>query len=153
MATESPLLHDGGQNTLSTASDFRNSSVTGSTLAGPNGSGQFLAVQVSTARTISLMSTGGSSGLGIYGICQNKPGPGVAVDVGFLGISKCVAGAAITGGQALMASATLGGTLVPYSTAVLSAWPCGVALETAAAGQVFTANITGILNNFLKSTA
>jgi hypothetical protein len=155
MATESPLLHDGGQNLLSTAADFRNSTLTGTTLAGPNGSGQFLAVINSTTvdRTCILTSTVGSSGLGIYGICQNKPRGGEAIDVGFLGVSKCVAGLAIVRGQTLMASATAAGTLVPYSTAVLAAWPCGVALESAALGQVFTANINGIFSQFAKSTA
>ena len=56
MATESPMIHDGSQNTLSTANDFRNSTYTGSTLAGPSGSGQFLAVVQSTTadRTLQL---------------------------------------------------------------------------------------------------
>lgn len=155
MATESPLLHDGGQNTLSTASDFRNSTNTGSTLAGPSGSGQFLAVVMSTVvdRTCLLPSTAGSTGLGIYGICQNKPRGGEAIDVGFLGISKCVAGAAVTRGVNLMASATSAGTLVAFSTAVANAQSCGVALESAATGQVFSANIFGILSNLLRSTA
>jgi len=105
MTTESPLIHDGSQNTLSTASDFRNSTNTGSTLAGPSGSGQFLAVVLSTTvdRTCALPATGGSSGLPIYGICQNKPRPGEAIDVGIFGISKAVAGATIVRGNEVMA--------------------------------------------------
>src|SRR5260221_7262925 len=117
MATESPLIHDGGQNLLSTASDFRNSTVTGSTLAGPSGSGQFLAVVQSTTvdRTLALPATGGSSGVQIYGICQNKPRAGEVIDVGVFGVSKCVAGATIVRGQRVMTSSTLAGTLIPFS--------------------------------------
>jgi hypothetical protein len=158
MATESPLLHDGGQCLLSTASDFRNSALTGTTLAGPSGSGQFLAVILSSTvdRTVTLPSSGVSAaGLGIYGIVQNKPRGGEAADVGFLGVSKCVAGLAITRGVPLMASATAGGTLVPFSTTATGPGgvACGVALESAAIGQVFTANIFGIMSGLLRSTA
>ena len=81
----------------------------------------------------------------IYGICQNKPRPGEAIDAGIFGIMKCVAGATIVRGQNLMASATAGGTLIPFSTtnsgAVLS---IGVALESAVVGQVFTAGINAL---------
>lgn len=142
MATESPLIHDGGQNVLSTAADFRNSAITGTTLAGPNGSGQFLAVVFSTTvdRTINGAST--AAGTRIYGICQNKPRAGEAIDVGILGVSKCVAGAAITRGSEVMTSSTLAGTLITFSTAVGQV-PCGRAIESAVAGQVFSAAIYG----------
>lgn len=156
MATESPLLKDGGQCVLSTGSDFRNSTNTGSTLAGPSGSGQFLAVILSTSvdRTCLLPSSGVSAaGIGIYGICQNKPRPGEVIDVGFLGLSKCVAGLAIVRGQNLMASSTAGGTLVPFSTTTANAVACGVALESAALGAVFTANILAIQSQLQRSTA
>lgn len=145
MATESPLIHDGSQNTLSTANDFRNSTQTGSTLSGPNGSGQYLAVIQSTTtdRTLGLASSTGSTGLPIYGICQNKPRGGDAVDVGIFGVSKYVAGATITRGQNLMLSATAGGTLIPYSTTNTgNPVPIGVALESAVVGQV----ATGVIN-------
>ncbi len=147
MATESPMIHDGSQNTLSTANDFRNSTLTGSTLAGPNGSGQFLAVVQSTTvdRTLQLYSSTGSTGLPIYGICQNKPRAGDAVDVGIFGVMKYVAGATIVRGQQLMASATAGGTLIPYSTANSgNVQSVGVALESAVVGQVATGAINAI---------
>jgi hypothetical protein len=142
MATESPLLHDGGQNTLSTAADFRNSAVTGSTLSGPSGSGQFLAVVMSTTadRTINGPST--VAGTRIYGICQNKPRGGDAIDVGIFGISKAVAGASITRGSEVMTSSTASGTLIAFSTAAGQV-PCGRAIESAVVGQVFSMALYG----------
>lgn len=144
MATESPLIHDGGNLLLSTAADFRNSTNTGSTLAGPNGSGQFLAVVLSTTvdRTVQLPSTATAQFKPI-GICQNKPRPGEVVDVGVLGVSKAVAGLAVVRGSDLALSSTLAGTLVPFSTAV-GAQPCARAYESAAAGQVFTCFVYGV---------
>lgn len=147
MATESPLIHDGAQTVA--GFDGRNSSITGTTLAGPNGSAQFLAVTLSTSssRTVAIPSSGGSTGAAIYGILQNKPSTGIAADVGIFGISKMVSGStAIASGQDLMVSATAGGVLIPYSSTV----GAGVAriarsLETATAvGQVFTGFVYGI---------
>lgn len=142
MATESPLIHDGGNNVLSTAADFRNSAITGTTLSGPNGSGQFLAVVFSTTvdRTINGASTANSAA--IYGICQNKPRAGEAIDVGILGVSKAVAGASITRGSKVMPSSTAAGTLIPFTTSVGNI-PCGVAIENAVAGQVFSMALYG----------
>jgi hypothetical protein len=145
-ATESPLIHDGSQSVLSTATDFRNSTLTGTTLNGPNGSGQFLAVTISTGRTITLLtstmpnlSTVNSNTF--YGICQNKPRPGDAVDVGIFGISKCVSGSsAITGGQALQCSSTTSGVLTPFVAG--NGRPVGIAIENAlTVGAVFSALI------------
>src|SRR5437899_9115853 len=56
-ATESPLIHDGSQMVLASTLDARNSTQTGTTLNGPNGSGQFLVVvlsTVNTARTVTI---------------------------------------------------------------------------------------------------
>jgi len=77
-----------------------------------------------------------------YGICQNKPRPGEAIDVGIFGISKAVAGATIVRGNDLQLSSTLAGTLITFSTAV-GATPCARALESAVAGQVFSIAIYG----------
>ena len=52
MATEGPLIHDGSQ--CVAAADY---SPTGSGLAGLNGSGQFLAVYISAARTVTINGT------------------------------------------------------------------------------------------------
>ena len=59
MATESPLIHDGGQCIL--GFDARNSTYSGSTLAGPSGSGQYLAVLMSTV----AVSTPGIEKMGV----------------------------------------------------------------------------------------
>jgi hypothetical protein len=149
MATESPLIHDGGQCTLSTTNDARNSTVSGSTLAGPSGSGQFLAVRFSTSlgRTVQLMSTLdgalGSSVAAFYGILQNKPGPAQAVDVGLFGISKAVAGTTtIVAGSLLQTSSTLAGVLSLFAGG--NGRPVGMALEpVTAAAMVFTAYLFG----------
>lgn len=152
LATEGPLIHDGAQNTLSTAQDARNSTNTGTTLAGPNGSGQFLAVTLSTAgtstgtRTVQIASTlaganFGAAGNQFYGILQNKPRGGEAADVGIFGISKMVAGStAILPGTFLMMSSTNAGAMVPWVTG--SGQKCGYSFENiTAVGQVFTGMI------------
>jgi hypothetical protein len=87
LATESPLLHDGAQTTA--AADLSSS--------------QFYAVKITAARQTNLASAGGEY---IYGIVQNKPTLGQAVDVGFIGVSKAAAGAAFSAGVALMTDTT-----------------------------------------------
>jgi hypothetical protein len=141
MATESFLFHDGAQTTLSTASDARNSTTTGSTLLGPNGSGQFLAMYYSTAARVTNLCTstfGASTALLFAGLLQNKPGPGDAPDIGMFGFSKAVAGlATITPGTPLQTSSTANGVLTPW---VGGNGPAvAVAIEAAATvGAVFT---------------
>jgi hypothetical protein len=146
MATESPLIHDGGNGFLSTASDARNSTITGTTLAGPNGSGQFLAVYLSTGRTYSFCSTTiqNLSSVSIAaGLLQNKPAGGQAADVGIFGLSKAVSGSsAITGGQALQISSTNAGVLVPWVGG--NGRPFAMAYENAlTVGAVFTVFLPG----------
>lgn len=150
MATESPLIHDGSQMTLSTLQDSRNSTITGTTLAGPNGSGQFLAVTCSTlgtSRTVSIASTlagaAGSSGAQFYGILQNKCRGGEAADVGIFGVSKAVAGTTlITPFAPLQMSATAAGTLAPWAAG--AGQKVGFSLESiTGVGQVFTCAIYG----------
>ncbi len=94
MATEGVLLRDGA-NTVA-AANYYNPAVA---LAGPNGSGQYLAVKISAANTVTLATTGGEV---IYGILQNTPELGSPADVAIVGDSKAVAGAAILAGDALM---------------------------------------------------
>jgi len=144
-ATESPLIHDGSQTILASTQDFRNSTLTGTTLAGPNGSGQFLVVTLSTTvdRTVQLPSTTALADFGKgYGICQNKPRPGDAVDVGIFGLSKAVAGTTTwVRGSDLSLSSTLAGTLTVQSSGVMR---FARALETPqAVGQVITVALFG----------
>jgi hypothetical protein len=134
MATEGPLIHDGAQCTA--AANYYNPA---SALDGPNGSGQFLFVYVSAARVVTVQT---SSGGAVYGILQNTPASGQAADVGIMGISKVVAGAAITAGANLMCD-TAGRAIAQTSTNIIAA----VALEAAtAAGQIITVAIIPAMN-------
>lgn len=124
MATESPLLHH------SQCTAAANLSATAG-LDGPNGSGQFLAVKVTAARQVNLASTGGEA---IDGILQNDPASGYVADVGFMGISKAVAGAAFSAGALLMTDTS--GRLI---TATSTNSAVAKAIEAAtAANQVVT---------------
>ena len=129
MATEAPLIHDGAQ-TIAVANYGNTQS-----LAGPSGSGQFLCVALSGSvdRTVVLATAAGQQ---IYGILQNKPGLGQAADVGIFGITKAVAGAAITRGAPLMAAST--GAVIAW-TSTSNKVQIGYALESASAiSQVIT---------------
>src|SRR5512143_3332242 len=112
MANESPLIHDGAQCVL--GFDARNSTFTGTTLAGVNGSGQYLAVRLSTLadRTVLLASTVATM-TPAYGILQNKGSTGQVADVGVFGVSKAICGATanITGGVLLAVTNSTAGTL------------------------------------------
>lgn len=140
MATETPLITDGAQTVA--GADFRRSSITGSTLFGPNGSGQFLAVRLSTAtpRTVNISTASGQSA---YGILQNAPALGDAAAVGVFGVSKCVGGSsAIDPGMDLMVTSS--GALIPYSSAAGVA-KFGKSIEPCTAvGNVFSAFIYGV---------
>jgi len=126
MATEAPLIHDGGNTVAGT--DMSGVSVT---LAGPNSSGQFLAVKITGSRTVGLANAGGEA---IYGILQNNPSLGYVADVGLMGVSKAVAGAAVAAGAELMTD-----TSARLITATSTNHRIGVALEAAtAAGQLIT---------------
>jgi hypothetical protein len=145
MATESPLIHDGGNLTLSTSFDARRSSITGTTLNGPNGSGQFYPVVFSTAndRQVALSSvTTPSTFAPFLGILQNTPGPGQAADVAIFGVCKALAGSTFVRGTLLQLSSTAGGYVVPYLQG--NGPPIGFAYESpTAAGAVFTMFLRG----------
>lgn len=138
MAVEGPRIDLGYL--LSTA-DLRNSTYSGSTRLGPNGSGQFLAVKVSTVGTLCAQLTT-ANGARAIGIVQNKPNAGEALDVTIFGVSKAVAGTTtITAGARLMADSS--GALALYSSAA-DVQAIGVALEApTAVGQIFSACIFG----------
>jgi hypothetical protein len=87
MAGESPNLRYSG---CVAAANYWNP---GTALYGPFGSAQYLAVFISAARTVTLQTTGGGP---MFGILQNSPALGQAADVAIGGISKAVAGAAIS---------------------------------------------------------
>jgi hypothetical protein len=149
MATEGVWLKDGAQCTLSTTTDARNSTITGTTLAGPSGSGQFLLVTLSSARIVTFCSTTfqnlSTANTTIYGVLQNKPAGGQASDIAFAGITKIVSGSSsIVGGSVLMNSSTLAGVAVPWATGT-SGRAFGEAIEaSASAGAVITARLYGV---------
>jgi hypothetical protein len=118
MATEGPLLHDGGQ--CVAAADL--SATTN----------QFLAVyHTTTARNVNIQTT---SGAAIAGILQNTPASGQAADIGFCGISKALVGSAgFAAGDQLMVDGT-GKLVTKTSTNVV----VGVALEAGVTGQIAT---------------
>lgn len=129
MATESPLIRDGAQTVA--AANYGNTQ----SLAGPSGSGQFLAVALSSAvdRTSVLASVQGQQ---IYGILQNKPAAGEAADVGIFGITKAVVGAAgSTRGHTQMVDAT--GAITDWVAGSANA-QIGYALETGASGAIIS---------------
>ncbi len=147
MATESPLIHDGSQNTLSTANDARRSSITGTTLSGPNGSAQFYWLTESTTvdRTVAFASTAPTTTPWYpYGVLQNTPQPGGAADIGIFGITKLIAGTTtIVRGSQISPSSTVSGLTSLWATGQVYL-RAGIALETpSAVGQVFTALIYG----------
>jgi len=96
MATEGPLIHDGSQTTA--AADLSTK--------------QFYAVKITAARAVNVASSGGEA---IYGILQNNPTSGLAADVGILGVSKAIIGAAVSAGDYLMTD-TAGKLITATST-------------------------------------
>jgi hypothetical protein len=124
MATEGPLLHDGSNCTA-----YANMYNPTSALAGPNGSGQFLAVSMQASRIVQLSTTVG--GL-CYGVLQNTPMAGEPADVGFVGASKMVFGASVTMGAEIMCDVS--GRAITW-VAGSGYYKMGLALETVAAAQ------------------
>lgn len=129
MATQGQQLVDGGNSIA--GQDFSNTAG----LKGPSTSGQFLAVKQSTAtdRNVILASTGGEF---IRGILQNKPALGLAADICCLGISKAIAGATITTGQALMTDTS--GRMIP---ATGTNHRVAIALEAGATNAIITVDV------------
>src|SRR6516164_528862 len=118
MTTESPLMKDGAQ--CVAAANLWNP---GTALYGPQGSGQFLLVNISASRTVALNTAAGGV---CYGVLQNAPAAGQAADVAIGGITKVVVGAAVTAGQELQSDTN--GRAITFS----SGRKVGLALESAA---------------------
>ena len=138
MAVDGPGLDDGF---ALAGIDFRDSTFTGTTHLGPNGSLQYSAVRLSTLADHTVLGCTVAGQLA-YGIIQNKPSTGEAADVRFLGISKAIAGAtSVVAGLDLMVDAS--GYLVAYASGATVA-RFGRAITTpAAVGEIFTAAIYG----------
>ena len=138
MATEGPLLHDGGQMTSSVNADKTTAAYYGINSAGlapgaASGSGQGLFVTISGSRTV---APAGSAGAQVYGVLQNAPKTGQAADVGIFGITKVVTGSGgVTAGHTIMTDAN--GCAVNWTSGSSYA-QAGYALETVAANSVAT---------------
>lgn len=118
MSTEAVMLRDGngvaGANFSKTAA-----------LAGPNGSGQFLAVKFSTAADRTYLLCGANQASD--GILQNAPVSGDACDVCFEGFCKAVYGATVAAGDFLTTDSS--GRLVTATSgqiAIAKAYTAGV---------------------------
>lgn len=123
MATEGPIF----RHTQSTASE--NLSSTAGAL-GPNGTGQFLIMAQSGARTVARATVGTSP---YAGILQNDPISGGVADVAFAGVSKVMLGGTVSAGNQLMA--TTGGAALLWTT---GNYFIGTALEAGVSGQVIS---------------
>lgn len=138
MAVEAPLLHIGY---LQSTGDYRNSTLSGTTHTGPNGSPQYQFVKVSTVGDLAVQLCT-AAGQVTLGVLQNKPGVGDAADVGYGGISKVVCGTTtvLAGGKIMTDSS---GCAVAYSSAAGVA-SAGIAVMTPqSVGEVFSAFIFG----------
>lgn len=132
MATEAPLLHH-SQCTAAVAMNAGNS------LAGFNGSGQFLVVSLvgGAARSVIIAS---AATVVPAGILQNDPALGFVADIGFIGVTKMIAAGALSFGIPVMASAAAG-TVTTWSTA--TNYSVGYTLEAATGAlNVFTGMVT-----------
>lgn len=100
---------------------------------------QFYAVKLADASGVAQVALASSAGEGIFGILQNKPTSGLPADVCVLGVTKAVAGAAITSGAQVMTNAS--GKIITAATAGSAV--VGFALETAAGdGSIITICLT-----------
>ena len=139
MATDGTNLHSGG-NLIAAANYGNGAGLAGTNTAGTTGtstgSGQFLTVQLTAGRTVTVTPTG-NAGQVILGVLQNKPALGQAADLVFVGETKFIADStgSITAGMYLQASSATAGAVMAWVT---TKYAIGIAYEAAAAGQVFT---------------
>lgn len=130
MAVEGPMVLIGfcsaGENLSNTAS-----------LAGPNGSGQFLAMKLSTAADLTILRQG-SANARVFGILQNNPVSGGMANVAISGPSKAVYGGTVTRGDYVTTDSS--GRMVTATTGQLA---CGVAMVSGVVSDIGTVNLFG----------
>ena len=137
MSFEANLSHLG---VLVAGIDGRDSTFTGTTHLGPNGSLQFMAVRMSTVTDLTVLGCT-VAGQAILGVLQNKPSTLEAADVGFMGVTKAVAGTTFGPGVDLMVDSS--GAFTPYTTAA-GQFRVGKSLETVSSvGQIFAMYLYG----------
>lgn len=128
MAVEGVMVRDGN---CVAGQDFSNTAA----LAGPNGSGQFLAVIQSAAADRTILIAGANAA-SVYGILQNKPRSGEAGDVCYSGISKAVFGATIAANAFLTTDSS--GRMVTATTGQIA---CAKAIVAGVLGDVGTVEV------------
>ena len=149
MATDSPLTHDGAQNTSAVDASKAGAGYYGINSAGlvpgaASGSGQFLFVTITGVRQVTPAGTAGAQ---TYGVLQNAPASGYAADVGIQGITKVVTGSGgLTAGNIVMTDAH--GCAVAWTAGSAYA-QVGQAIDTAAANTVGTIYLWGSANKVL----
>lgn len=138
MAVESPLV---AISLISTA-DYRKSTLSGTTRLGPNGSGQYAAVRMSSLSTDRTFAICTASGQPVFGILQDAPNAGEAGAIAFFGQSKAICGTTtFQAGQKVMADTS--GNMVLYSSGA-GVVAAGMALELpSAVGAVFSMMVYG----------
>src|SRR6185437_1312613 len=105
-------------------------------LDGPNGSGQFLLVKMTGSGNAPTVTVAATSATVCHGVLQNDPVSGGVADVCVAGVSKVVAGAAITLGANLMSDTA--GRAITATSAVTNP-VIGYALNQAtAANQIIS---------------
>lgn len=120
MATEGPLIHDGSQTTA------------GADLSAATN--QYRAIKITGSRTTGLANTGGEA---IYGIQQNLPALGDAMDAGIFGVSKALVGSAgCAAGDQLMTDNT-----AAFTTKTSTNVTVAVALVAGVSGDIITVKI------------
>lgn len=106
-------------------------------LAGPNGSGQFLAVKLSTAADMTILGQR-SANARVFGILQNNPALGSAANVQTAGPSKAVYGGTVTRDDYVTTDSS--GRFVTATTGQLA---CGKAMVSGVVSDVGTVNLFG----------
>jgi hypothetical protein len=139
MSIDGSLIHDGGLTT--SFANYYNPVNT--TLAGPGNTGQYLAMVLQgmttnpfgTQRVSQIQVNQGGF---MIGVLQNTPQTFDPCDIGIMGISKAVAGAALTIGTELMVDSS--GRFIPWlagpsNLLAAATWTTGVAAITMAAAN------------------
>lgn len=127
MSIDGNLTHDGTQTTA-----FANYNNPVTPLSGPGGSGQYLAMFFQANRVSQVQTNQGGQ---MIGVLQNSPFAGEACDIGISGITKAVAGAAVTFGTEMMVDSS--GRFIPWlagpsNLLAAATWTTGVATITMA---------------------
>lgn len=93
-----------------------------------------LVIQSTTLREVTVPAAASDPPLGVL---QNAPASGEPAAVCIVGVTKFVAGGAVTVGDKLMNDDTDDGAVVTWAAGVGN-HACGIALETAADGEIFS---------------